>query len=386
MFASRQQALFFDKAIEIRRCHGPGIALVFDKGMHDGNRAGFVAFDQFDAAEQRRRIGKTRDLGQKPAHFDFGIDAGFELSIDLDDIVTVYQRRAVGLFGFDGADLLGLSDRFVRELAGRPELQARVLFFNRQGVAEVAQQKRDENLVGRNIQQGAFPRALAYRSKGAGIIALAIEPHPFDPHRQYVTRRRAALHRFKKSEPGPVVANIAERDRRDQRRLNFLGRTLGIPAGSCQMSRQNVMFEYAAGAGQRHPCRAHRHHQGLEFRNHGWCDVLGFVAFSKLEPVKSVGRQHDHVGQFADRRKVGTAEHFLGNAVLPCRQVKFGGLRGTRQVGDAKDHFVAILPDIGQHGAIDRADKRHGAAAERQRGLAHRDQPLGCTQQRRQAA
>ena len=45
-----------------------------------------------------------------------------------------------------------------------------------------------------------------------------------------------------------------------------------------------------------------------------------------------------------------------------------------------------MLPDIGKHRAIGRADERHGAAAERQIGLAHRDQPLGPTEQRRQAA
>ena len=44
------------------------------------------------------------------------------------------------------------------------------------------------------------------------------------------------------------------------------------------------------------------------------------------------------------------------------------------------------LPDIGEYRAVDRANEGHGAAAERQRRLSHRDQPLGGAEQRRQAA
>ena len=70
MLARRQQALLVDEAIEIGRGHGPAVALIFDEGMHDRDRASVVAVDQFDAAEQRRRVGKARDLGQEAAHLD----------------------------------------------------------------------------------------------------------------------------------------------------------------------------------------------------------------------------------------------------------------------------------------------------------------------------
>ena len=39
MFALRQQPLLVDEAVEIGRCHGPAVALVFDKGMDDRDRA-----------------------------------------------------------------------------------------------------------------------------------------------------------------------------------------------------------------------------------------------------------------------------------------------------------------------------------------------------------
>ena len=35
MLARRQQALLLDKAVEIGRCHGPGIALILDEGVDD---------------------------------------------------------------------------------------------------------------------------------------------------------------------------------------------------------------------------------------------------------------------------------------------------------------------------------------------------------------
>ena len=57
--ARRQQALLLDEAIEIGRAHGPEVALIGDEGVNDADGAVLVAFDQFDAAEQRRRIGES---------------------------------------------------------------------------------------------------------------------------------------------------------------------------------------------------------------------------------------------------------------------------------------------------------------------------------------
>ncbi len=388
VLALRQQTLFIDEAIEIGRCHGPAVTLVLDKGMDDRDRALalVVTFDQFDAAEQRRRVGEARDFGQEAADLDLGIDAGLELAIELHHIVVVHQRRAVGLLGFDGADVIGLPDRLVGKPAGRPEFKPQVVFLDGQGFAEVAQQQRDEDLVGGDVEQGAFARSLAYRGEGAGVVALAVEPHPFDLHRQHVARGDAALGGLEKCQPGPVVADVAERDRRGQGGLNGLGRTLRIPARARQIAGQHIAFEHAPGTRERHPGGADRHDQGLELGNHRRRDVFRLVGLAKLEPVEAIRRQRNHIGQLADRRKVSAPEHLQRDTILPRRKVELGGLRRARQVGDAKDHLVAILPDIGQHAAVDRTDEGHGAAAERQCRLSHRDQPLGRAQQRRQAA
>ena len=48
----RQHALIVDEAAEIGAGDRPGVALVLDEAMRDGERAALLAFDQFDRAEQ----------------------------------------------------------------------------------------------------------------------------------------------------------------------------------------------------------------------------------------------------------------------------------------------------------------------------------------------
>ena len=213
-------------------------------------------------------LAKSRDFGQEAAHFDLRVDAGFELAIDFHDIFVVDQRRAVGLFGFNGANMLRRFDGLVGEAVGRPEFEAQAIFLDGQGLPQIAQQKRDEDLVGRDIQQRSFPRALPHRGESARVVALAIETHPLDLHRQHIARGRAALRWLRKT-----------RARAGCRRYRRTGPPRSASAGSPsaersgyqrrsrQISRQHVAFEYAAGAGQRHPCRAERDHERLEFRH-----------------------------------------------------------------------------------------------------------------------
>jgi hypothetical protein len=96
--------------------------------VNDADRALLVALDQLDAAEQRRRVGEVGDIGQEASHLDFGIEAGPNRPVDLDDAVVVHQRGAAGLVGLDDADMLRLPDRLVTEAAGRPEFQPQTLF------------------------------------------------------------------------------------------------------------------------------------------------------------------------------------------------------------------------------------------------------------------
>ncbi len=218
------------------------------------------------------------------------------------------------------------------------------------------------------------------------IVALAVEAHPFDLHRQHVARGDAALRRLEKREPRPVVADVAERNRRNQRRLDRLGRSFRVPAGPRQMSGEHIALEHAALACQRDPGRVQRHHQRLELGHRPRHHRRGFVALLQFEPVEAVRRQRDHVGQFADHREARAAEHFQRNAALPGGEVELGRLRRSRQIGDAQNDLVLILAHIAQHRAVFRPDERHGAAAEGERGFADRDQPLGGREQRGETA
>jgi len=71
---------------------------------------------------------------------NFGIDAGFEPSIDLDHIVAIHQRGAVGTVRFQRRGYIRWYDLLARELAGRPEFKAQALFLDSQGLAQIAQQ------------------------------------------------------------------------------------------------------------------------------------------------------------------------------------------------------------------------------------------------------
>ena len=91
-------------------------------------------------------------------------------------------------------------------------------------------------------------------------------------------------------------------------------------------------------------------------------DLLGLVG--QQEPEEAVGRERDHVGPVADARERAAAEHLLRNAALPRAEIDLGGLRRARQVGDAQDGLVLVLPHIDQHRAVGRADEGQRAAAE----------------------
>ena len=88
-----QQPLLVDQAVERRAGDAPGIALVLDEIVHNGERAAALAFDQFERAKQRGRIFEMRHVGQETADLDLGMDAGGDTAQDLHDIFVLDQRR-----------------------------------------------------------------------------------------------------------------------------------------------------------------------------------------------------------------------------------------------------------------------------------------------------
>ncbi len=127
-------------------------------------------------------------------------------AVELDCSVSTARTCSGGLIGLSEKRLVG------RNSSRRPP--SSTVRFSR----KIPQQQRDEDVVGCNIQQRPFPRALAHGGESARVVTLAIESHPLDLHRQHVALGHAALGRFEEREPWPIVADVAERDRRGQRR------------------------------------------------------------------------------------------------------------------------------------------------------------------------
>ncbi len=126
-------------------------------------------------------------------------------------------------------------------------------------------------------------------------------------------------------------------------------------------------------------------HEGLELgerfriRLRQGCEARGI---GEGEPIKSIGRQGQQIGQGADRRKLRGAGELDGDLALLRRQVELDGLRRARQVEHAQHHVVIMLAQIGQHLAVARAQEGQVAVAEGVMGLAHGDHALGPVEQR----
>jgi hypothetical protein len=113
MLACGQQALFLDKAVEIGRRHGPAVALIFDKGVHDRDRAFLLPSTSSTLPSSAGVLAKSATSVRNRPISMAGLMPDFELPIELDDIVAVHQRGAVGWLGLDDADALRLLDRLV---------------------------------------------------------------------------------------------------------------------------------------------------------------------------------------------------------------------------------------------------------------------------------
>ncbi len=109
---------------------------------------------------------------------------------------------------------------------------------------------------------------------------------------------------------------------------------------------------------------AMRHHQREKFgRRRSQVRGLGGGG-QELEPVKAVALQSEEVRQFANRRKDAAPKEFDRLAAAPLGQIEFDRLRSARQIGHAKDDFVAISAYIGDNLAVRRIEEPQGTPAK----------------------
>ncbi len=92
----------------------------------------------------------------------------------------------------------------------------------------------------------------------------------------------------------------------------------------------------------------------------------------------------DEIRQVADRRKFDLTKKFHRHTALEHRQIQFGALHETRQVGHRQDDFIFQAADKNQNPPICGIKKLGGAPAESTETLAQCNQPLHPPQKRAQ--
>ena len=90
----------------------------------------------------------------------------------------------------------------------------------------------------------------------------------------------------------------------------------------------------------------------------GVCQAGQSLACARDEPIKAVRRQSKEISEFADGRKDRSGIELDRNAADKCRQIKFDRLRAMRDIGDAKQRFAIIFPQISQNLAVFRIEER----------------------------
>ncbi len=378
----------------------PAVALVRHIGLQqrERHRAAVVA-EVFERAHHRHAVRERHLLGEEAADLEFGVDAGAQLAVALEEQRLADRDDRVAAHRAGPADGQG-GDLVERERAaqgGRPELQATLRGGKGLVARHRAHHRAAELLVEEGIPHHPDVGLLAHLGQCRGcqrLHALLLALFPGERERHEVIRGlRRALDLQDRQQPAQapgfpdgLVDQARARD----------GVALGrIPALRRDVRRQGIGLELVAQA-LRH-ADAPGHHAvaeqaGPAVEQHEHRPVLQRDAFlvparhrhfgGKPEPVEAVRGQRQQVGQFADRRERGAAQHLDRHAPLEGREIELHRLRGAREIEDGQDHVVAVLADIGQDLAVARLEEGAPSAAEGAAGLAHGQHAARPVQQR----
>src|SRR5215213_5446303 len=115
---------------------------------------------RLEVANECGRIGKTRRLGKKVSHLNFGVLARLDTTVQLDDIVVVNQRGAVGLLALNRANHGWGIQRPAPEFARWLEVQPPTRAGNGSLAPKVIQELPNESRISCHITQQSFALAL----------------------------------------------------------------------------------------------------------------------------------------------------------------------------------------------------------------------------------
>src|SRR5262245_38881722 len=136
-----QQALFLDETVEVGARHGPGVALVLDKAVHDRDRATPPVLLKLVTSKQRRRMRERNGFRQKTTDFDFWVDAALNSTEELDDAVGSHQDGRVGLLGIHGSNVVDGERATVRKSRRWRKLDAALVGFDHPRGTQVFQKQ-----------------------------------------------------------------------------------------------------------------------------------------------------------------------------------------------------------------------------------------------------
>ncbi len=419
---------FVDGASQVVQCPRPGIALVGNEALHDGQRGAFAVGSVVrDFADECRRVGvaHAREVSR---HLHLGVDARCDTADQLDDNGLANHQRAVRLLGRQPLDgRVGCQRQRRRPCAAgfrrpgrfgqlcdvrfRLEMHGAVIGFQRGAAHEVGEQRPGEGLGGEGVSQVADMAAAPHARQGElngqsrqrgrfpcdgkrqqvaldalGAVGAAqrdghfVEEHlgPRCPGQRAVGG--CGIHRHGGA-PGKLCAT----------QHTVLG---GKPAALGQIGWQDFAFDQLAvclalsriGQGIQ-PCAQHQRRELGQLLGSRLRPGRARLVLAQLQPIEGVGRQREQIRQLADGRKRRPANQLHRHPLRKGGQIQLHSLRGAGEVRHAQDRrFAFERADIRQHLAVGRLQKLDGTPAEHAMPLARGKQPARPVQQRMRVA
>ena len=317
------------------------------------------------------------DFGEETRHLDLGLNARAHAPVNLDHDAVVNDDRQVALLDAQRAHHRLLADR--RPFRTGIELDPAMRRFDLPAFVDGHGEIADEVFILRGIDECAHARTrpeLGEREAQSGGARPHIVAAPLGRKRHEVMlllsagqqriaedQRIIAMGPFEAGEVTQPEAGEMDILRPEPSLpVNEVGKNValdGLPLAIAEHRAPPICRD------QRNEIRRHLWHRGVPARL--------LLHALEHEPIEPVGRQRQHVGKLADRRKRGVPGQFDGDRTGVLAQVELHGLRRAREIEDAEQRLAVMLAKKRQHLAIVRIEEFQAAPPERIVALTHLD-------------
>ena len=345
----------------------PGVALIVHEALRHGERESrAIRSDACDLSEQRGRVGKSM-LRQIAAHLGLGMRAAGDAPEDLEHHGVADDERAVRLLGREPVDL-----RVRRQVKRFDAVRSRLEPYLTVGRRPArALRKQGDNLMGEGRHCEAVgektdpPLAAHMRQCQLARQRRCRLAFPDQRKRNQPTRRagaRCGLDLGK--EKGLLAGQSGKIGKACSLERLVLG---GEPSPLCQIRRQHLALEHVP-SGLEKGFREIAAQDDRMIFGHGFGGwrVPGrpIALLGEDEPVKSVGRQCEQIGELADRRKRRAVVELDRNPAHELRNVELDRLRTVRDIRYTQNGLALVFAQISQDLPVLRIEEAQRAAAE----------------------